>query len=526
LYTTTINVDNRPPELVLDTPRDGQVFTDSLRLDGRSLDNIAVASLAVAITPMAASKGAARGQQEVPLSASGLVLQEVPLSGLPAGWYNLRLEAADRAGNRSYVSRNFLKQAATEAQRVELYYPADGESLAGPFSICGRVLAKSLPESVQVTLDGQPLDTAPLEPEGWFRLDVEPAALGAGEHTLAVEAVLGPELHLSSGPRAVRYSADGPWVRIFSHSLGDYVTGRPFLAGKTGWLEQEAGEPEDAHSAARRRAEHKVRLVEVSLDNGRSFRKADGQEAWRYRLESQELGSGELRLLVRATFENQAVAVSRTQLTVDTRAPVVRLLEPSEGGRFNDSLQLLGTAADESGLKEVAVSLREGDKSRYQVPSFIQGLYLDTHLMGATYWDLGLGLTFFDDNVKLQLQVGMSPPGRFYGLVLGAKLLANIATLPFSYLFGPSWDFFSMSLAVGANFSYFTMSEGSVAFTDAGLVLGGMVAQLEFARFKIPNWRMASTYGLYTEYQLWFISSDVQAGTASRIAFGMRIGLL
>jgi hypothetical protein len=526
LYTTTINIDNRAPELVLDTPRDGQVFTDSLRLDGRFLDNLVVASLTVSITPVAASQGAGRGPLEVPLSASGLLLQELDLKDLSAGWYNLRLEAADRAGNRSYVSRNFLRQAAAEAQRVELFYPADGETLAGPFSICGRVVARSLPESVLVTLDGQPLEPAPLEPEGWFRLDVQEAALGAGEHTLAVEVVLAPELRLGSGPRTVHYLADGPWVRIISHGFGDYVSGRPFLAGRAGWLEQETSEPGDARSAARRRAEHQVRLVEVSMDNGRSFRKAEGKEEWRYRLESQELASGELRLLVRATFENDAAAVGRTQLTVDTQAPEVRLLEPSEGGRFNGSLQLLGTAADESGLEEVAVSLREGDKSRYQVPSFIQGLYLDTHVMGATYWDLGLGLTFFDDNVKLQLQAGMSPPGRFHGLVLGAKLLANIATLPFSYLFGPSWDFFSMSLAVGANFSYFTMSEGSVVFTDAGVVLAGMVAQLEFARFKVPNWRMASTYGLYTEYQLWFISSDVEAGTASRLSFGLRIGLL
>jgi hypothetical protein len=49
LYTT-INIDNRAPELVLDTPRDGRVFTESLRLNGRSLDNIAVTSLAVSIT--------------------------------------------------------------------------------------------------------------------------------------------------------------------------------------------------------------------------------------------------------------------------------------------------------------------------------------------------------------------------------------------------------------------------------------------------------------------------------------------
>jgi hypothetical protein len=120
----------------------------------------------------------------------------------------------------------------------------------------------------------------------------------------------------------------------------------------------------------------------------------------------------------------------------------------------------------------------------------------------------------------------MSPPGRFSGFVIGAKLLANIANLPFGYILGPSWDFFSMALAIGANFSYFTMSENSIAFTDAGLVLGGVVGQLEFAKFRIPGWRALNAWSLYTEYQLWFISSDVEGGTVSKLGFGMRVGLL
>jgi hypothetical protein len=229
---------------------------------------------------------------------------------------------------------------------------------------------------------------------------------------------------------------------------------------------------------------------------------------------------------VKATFTNGEVAVARVQLTVDTRAPQVTLREPGEGGRFNETVQVVGSAFDESGLQEVAVSLRQGDKSRYQVPSFIQGLYLDAHTMGATWWDLGLGLTFFDDNIKLQAQLGMAPSGRFNGLVLGAKLLANLATVPFSYFFGPSWDFFSMSLAVGANFSYFTMSEDRIEFTDEGLVLGAVIAQLEFAKFTIAPWRALNTWAFYTEYQLWFISSDVEGGTVSKLSFGLRIGLL
>ena len=83
-----------------------------------------------------------------------------------------------------------------------------------------------------------------------------------------------------------------------------------------------------------------------------------------------------------------------------------------------------------------------------------------------------------------------------------------------------------MSLALGANFSYFTMSEDQVAFTDAGLFLGSVVAQLEFAKFSFENWRALNTWALYTEYQLWFISSDVEGGTVSKFSFGLRIGLL
>jgi hypothetical protein len=451
----------------------------------------------------------------------------VDLTGLAAGWYNVRLETADRAGNRSFVSRNVRKQESAEAERVELFFPSDGESLAGLFTLSGRVVSRSLPQSVVLLIDEQPLDPVPLNGEGYYRLDLGPEKLSAGEHKLRVEAVPAEGFRLSSATHAIRYQAAGPWVRITSAATGDYLTGRPFLKGEAGYFE-EAGSPDtEAQPAVRQaRRSHAVRLVEMSLDNGTSYHKAEGKDSWRWRVGTQELANGPLRLLVRASFESGEVAVARTQLVVDTLAPQVSLLEPSEGGRFNESILLRGTAADESGLKEVAVGLREGDKSRYQVPTFIQGLYLDVHAMGATYWDLGLGLTFFDDNVKLQVQVGMSPPGRFSGLVLGAKLLANIATLPFGYFFGPSWEFFSMSLAVGANFSYFTMSQDSIAFTSAGLVLGGVVAQLEFARFQIPRWRVFNDYALYSEYQLWFISSDVQGGTESRISFGMRVGLL
>ena len=60
---------------------------------------------------------------------------------------------------------------------------------------------------------------------------------------------------------------------------------------------------------------------------------------------------------------------------------------------------------------------------------------------------------------------------------------------------------------------------------DRVLVLGSIVAQVEFARFEIPRWRALNAYSLYSEYQLWFISSDIEGGTVSKIAFGLRVGL-
>jgi hypothetical protein len=159
------------------------------------------------------------------------------------------------------------------------------------------------------------------------------------------------------------------------------------------------------------------------------------------------------------------------------------------------------------------------------VPSFIQGLYLDTGLLGATYWQIGMGLTFFENNVKLQVQIGDAPPGRFNGLVVGAKLLANLAFLPYSII-TQDLAFLSSSAAIGAAFSYFTMSETTVGISEQGLVVAAVVGQVELLRFDLErlglSWPVLKALSLYTEGQIWFIPSDVEGGVEPRLSFGMR----
>jgi hypothetical protein len=528
LFTTTINIDNGAPEIVLDNPSDGEAFTRTLTLDGRSVDNIGLTGLKARLIPAVGSAGLAAGGVEYELPASGIIVEQLDVTALPAGWYNLSVEAEDAAGNQSYLSRNIMIRETAEAERVELLFPLAGAEVAGNFTVSGRVVSQESIANVIALLDGAVQETVEVDGRGYFSLDFGVEQLQMGEHTLRFQAEFPGGTQLLSEQRGIFYRRSGAWVQITSHRAGNFVSGRPFLEGKAGYY-LEAPQPEEGQPAKERKRElagHEVQKIEVSFDNGGSFQRADGKETWRYRLETQSLSNGPLRLLVRATFADGETAVTRTQLQVDTDPPELVLLSPKEGGRFNQEISLRGTASDETGLESVEISLREGDKSRYGVPAFIQGLYLDVHAMGATYFDVGLGLTFFDDNVKLQAQMGKSPSGRFSGLVIGAKLLANVATVPFGYFFGPSWNFFSMSLALGANFSYFTMSEDTIAFTEDGLMLASVVAQLEFAKFEVADWRFFDTYSLYSEIQLWFISSDVQAGTAARISFGLRIGLL
>lgn len=528
-YTTTINVDNRAPLVSLDTPKDGDVISDTLFMDGRAEDSVGLAGVKVSLFPLDADVEALPLQQS--LDAAGGFSLSIPVEELPTGAYNLEVTATDRAQNTFLVSRNIQVRQTVEADRAELIFPPDGASLSGRFNISGRLVSQIPVQNVLVVIDDRIYSPASLNAHNYFSLELEPEALSDGDHRLRIEVLLDGDTKLSSEERNIRYNAAGPWIRLKTVATGDFVTGRPFIEGEAGYYRPDQAVPdkdEDPQGYKEYKESlkgHEVREVSISYDGGKSFRRADGQEQWRHRLETQALPSGTLRLLAKAEFADDTTATVQTMVQVDTRAPRLTVIQPEDGGRYNEAIQLTGTAADSFGLQEVAVALRQGDKSRYTVPKFIQGMYLDSHFMGATYADAGLGLTFFDDNVKLQLQIGMSPSGRFSGLVIGSKLLANIATLPFGYLFGPSWDFFSMSLALGANFSYFTMSEDTVSFTDSGLVLGAMIAQFEFARFQIASWRMFNTYSLYTEAQLWFISSDVSGGTESRISFGARIGL-
>ena len=439
----------------------------------------------------------------------------------PPGWYNLRITAIDRADNLAYITRNWRKIAADEYSSLDIMYPSPGERLAGEFAVQGRLSTTRYPERAAVYIDNTLFEAAVIDEGGYFSTIVAPELLAAADHTIRVEALLPDGTTVASIEQSFMYRREGPWVRIDTYKAGDYASDRPWVEGRAGYY-SDSSEDELSREESGGRV---IESVEYSLDNGRTFNSARGKEAWRFRLETLDLPDERLNLLVRVAFRNGERAVAKTQVIVDDTDPSVTLLGPEEGMRFNESIELSGTAFDGSGLREVEVQLRKGGKGQYEVPSFIQGLYVDARVLGATDWEAGAGLTFFDDNVKLQVQIGMAPAGRFSGFVLGARLIANLALLPYS-IFTQDLAFLSSSFAVGAAFSYFTMSEGTVSFSGDGLVLAAVIGQIEIVKLDLErlglNWPVLKAVSLYTEFQAWFISSDVEGGVAPKVSFGIR----
>jgi hypothetical protein len=526
-----INIDNTPPEITLGNPQDGEMAGTSLDVAGLAVSGLDVTGQAHDAVGLESLSIKMISLNDINRQVSygvnpGFVIQEsLDVSRLPAGPYSLKLNAIDFAGNETTVTRNVTVSLERGSSEIALISPMPGENHTGSLIISGRVSGSVIPEQVTLLIDGQPYSIVEVNSYGVFRHEYPPEKLSPGMK-MRVSATFNTPSggRIESPVHAISISPWGPTLAVESHQDGDVITQRPWLSGRA-WIAL----PEEEAAALTKddRKNFAVRGVVVSFDNGRSFERASGKEVWKIRLETGDFSAGPLPVIIRADFEDGRSVIRRLILEVDTSVPMVETVSPQENSTHRDSLMVFGAAVDDNALEMVEVSLRPGDKAGYSVPQFIQGFFFDVHVLGATPFEYGGGLTFFDNNVKLQLQAGKADPGtRYTGWVFGAKLLANVFTLPFEYFAGPDWAFFSMSFALGANFSLFLMEPEK---GDKEVFMSAVLGQWEFARVDLshffPKWKYFKTFSLYTEPVFWFASSDIKSGVIPAICFGARLSL-
>ena len=514
ITSTLMTVDNTPPVLKFEYPLSGGSVENNLFVSGQTTDNISLEGVMLKIKSLDGNS-VPSNLTSLKLGTDLLVAKDIDISGLREGRYNLEISGVDKANNVTEIAINFEVSRKKDNNRIEVLYPLDGETVCGEFNVYGRIVSTAKIEEVSLYIDGSAAGTSPVSKTGYAAFKVNPELISDGVRKIEIKGVSSENKSIVSNVHNIQYRTEGPWITVDNLAMGDFAVDRPYLMGRAGYSFSKEAEPADKQTVKAKT----LKKVEVSFNNGKTFFPAKLRKGWRYRIETEDLAEGNHFLLIRATLQDKQVALCRTIVRVDRSAPSITLISPGVGGRYNETMVFRGAAADDIGVSEVKAYLRKGDKAFYGLPKFIQGLHVELGFWGASLWNMGLGLSFFDNNVKVQFHYGQFTQGQFdaiYGTkygktpirygghIVSLKLLANIYTLPFGNYCGPDWKWLYMSIAVGTQFSLFTDTQ-----SGKPQVLAAMLAQLEFPKVKFHKRKYISAFSIFTEGQLWFIPTDV-----------------
>ncbi|GBU28459.1 hypothetical protein R84B8_02018 [Treponema sp. R8-4-B8] len=565
-YAFMINVDNTQPEIILDSPGDGSITVGNISVMGRILDpNLKEVSIELRSLDGFTIPANLRLRK---LDLSSMIRENIDIAAMADGQYNVAIIATDRAGNMTRLSRNVQMARQTYRNYIEILYPLENEETSGEFNLYGFAGGANPAGTVTLRVNGMDLDTAHVDDSGYFVFKMNGEKLSTGANAITVNSNFGGPTLVSSRSYNLVYRDGGPWVTIDSFKFAEFAYERPYLYGRTGYVLSEEDKELLADKKTDKAIKDKIRaktpdFTEISFDNGRSFIMTSKSAAkninYRYRLEDGEMAEGYHYIVVRTTMKNGEFALTRMLVQVDKTKPEIRLISPEAGNRYNQSIAYSASATDDIELVSMTYHLRKGDKSAYEVPGFLQGLYIEGVIPpfyrqlavsngfqewaptmpfagGATYTDFGLGLSFFDDNVKVQGQYGFMTQDlyealggegavRYGGDIIGLKIIASVYTLPLGSVWGPDFDWLYASISIGANFSLFNFlnkenpkfspnkNGDPVYYTQSGAStwLSALILQIEFPKVTIPKKKALRTFSLFTEGQLWFVPTDINA---------------
>ncbi|MBQ9237826.1 MAG: hypothetical protein IJ191_00700 [Treponema sp.] len=528
VFSHLVGVDNNPPHLEIAFPMNDSISTGELFFSGEIYDTIGIAEAYISLFSLEGHPIPNEFKHR-PLATNTITSDVIDIHRLPNGYYNVEVTAIDNAGNTTRRTCNIELNKNKVTATVDVLYPFDGEHKQGIFDIYGSTSSEEPVESLYLIVDNVNIaETAP-STNDFFKFSIDSELLGEGRHSYQVVATLASGERITSRTQTLTYSPYGPWITIDNFTYGDFAIDRPHIRGTAGYAvsaeEQELLKNKTTPAEVRQAIQlKKLSKVEISFNNGKTFSPLSKKAKWKYRIENEDLEDGFYFLLLRATMANGEVAVTRTIVSIDNTHPSIHLIAPRSGGHYNQELVYAGTATDNILLQDITLALRKGDKAFYGIPSFVQGLYIDASVWGATLFSIGVGLTFFRDIVKVQLQWGQFTQAqrdifdptksklRFGGdSIVGIKLMANVASIPFAYLFGRNFEWLSASFAVGANFSFFNQSA-----TGTAQILSALIAQMEFPRITLKKRKVFKTFAFYGEFSLWFVSTDVRNVSISK----------
>jgi len=610
------NIDNTPPSVSILFPRIGEGISNIYKVEGRAHDNTKLEGVYIKIVDENNNNMLPKGKTDedgyVEANGKDAWYYEIDTTKwTPMYKYFIMIKAVDSAGNVTEKSSFFLVSPLSDLPTVELDHPQSNQNMTGDvLQFYGTAHANTELEGVYIKIDNGEFKKA--NGTTVWQYACPATNLTEGLHTITVIATkkqTDPNVEpKTSGPilRTFYYQESGAIINVTSHINGKPIPHRPWLRGTTEYYEKDielkmkkeiqtrkfyqfkkryvkkpelVPEIDQIHVSkfevmnlvAQRKAKNKIKNLSLTIDNGNTFDRAimESPKKWLVRLQSQYLIDGNHTIQFKATTNSNKSTMQFFKITVDRKLPLVAITTPLENTRHSGRIAIKGTADDENNeITEVKLLFRQFDKDAGKLPKFIEGIYLWAQVFSGPLISTGVGLSFFDDIVRLEALFGWFPSrtnikdmgipdslflkefgwtnGQFIpkysGFTTGGKLLARVINIPFEFLFGEDAKNFSWSIEIGAGFFWTSGFSGSLnksdndeyikylknpgaysEYPEKPKVVAGFMLQWDF--FKVERYRGFRKFALYFEASFFFIASEIRSELVPQIGFGVRNAL-
>ncbi len=244
----------------------------------------------------------------------------------------------DKAGNVStYNEYPFEIDTESDKPVIEVHLPEEDAIVVKDFVLSGIIHDDDGVSKVFYQIDNGTIKS--LEVKNTFTIPFALTDFTDNEHTISLyaEDIYGVKSNVFK--RKVRVSLAPPSVAVqtpvSTSIVKDIITITGTAADKNG-----------------------VKSIEVSLDNGNTYSKAEGSENWHYDFNTAVIADGTHVVFIKAIDQYGEESRTSTLVNIDNTAPVLKFEYPIPGGKYGNDLFISGQVYDETALKEVAVHIK------------------------------------------------------------------------------------------------------------------------------------------------------------------------
>ena len=300
-----------------------------------------------------------------PIEVSPFPHRIIGTAAAPIG-KGMQFRFTDKAGNVSiYNDYGFEVDTESDKPVIEVHLPVEDAVIVKDFVLSGVVYDDDGVSKVFYQIDNGTIKS--LEVKNTFAVPFALTDFTDNEHTVSIyaEDIYGVKSNVFK--RNVRVSLAPPAIEVQTPASTTMVKG---FISITGIASDKNG----------------IQSVEISLDNGNTYSKVEGDENWHYDFNTAVIADGTHVVFVKAIDKYGQEAQASTLVNIDNTAPVLKFDYPISGGKYDSALLVSGQVYDGIALKEAVIHIK--GLQGQTVPAKFSNMALESKLIAVKNIDV------------------------------------------------------------------------------------------------------------------------------------------